>query len=289
MAKSDDSRLEIHFLVPSKDAGAIIGKEGRNIRQIRDESGANVNVAGDGSVERVVNVSGSIQNIKLATRMVASKLMELSGAENSVTVKLLIPQSQCGPIIGRGGERIKEIRETSGATINIPNESLPGSTERSVTVSGSPEVVEICVSKICEVLEEFPPRNNRPYHPGLMNAGSGPMMNMMSGQMSFSGLSRRTEQRVTLPSNVIGALIGKGGCHINEIRQFSGATVRIEEAKGNSRRSTIALSGTPEAVSCATFLINARISASKQAANRAGGDNNDRGRNRERRQRNDDY
>lgn len=57
---------------------------------------------------------------------------------------------------------------------------------------------------------------------------------------------------------VIGSLIGKGGCHINEIRQFSGATVQVEESKKDSRMSDVIIAGTPEAVSCATFLINAR-------------------------------
>eukprot|EP00111_Clytia_hemisphaerica_P017339 TCONS_00051311-protein len=90
-------------------------------------------------------------------------------------------------------------------------------------------------------------------------------VSVMSGQLSLQGLSRRSEQRVRLPSNVIGSLIGKGGCHINEIRQFSGATVQIEENKKDSRMSDVVIAGTPEAVSCATFLINARISAGRNA------------------------
>ena len=99
---------------------------------------------------------------------------------------------------------------------------------------------------------------------------------------------------------VIGTLIGKGGCHINEIRReyflhenlswittltlpwclsscfvepiimcllshfyrrFSGANVQIEEAKGNGRTCTVSVSGSPEAVSAANFLINARYLA----------------------------
>ena len=42
-------------------------------------------------------------------------------------------------------------------------------------------------------------------------------------------------------------------------RQFSGATVQIEENKKDSRMSDVVIAGTPEAVSCATFLINARL------------------------------
>ena len=46
--------------------------------------------------------------------------------------------------------------------------------------------------------------------------------------------------------------------HIFLSRRFSGANVQIEEAKGNGRRCNVSLSGTPEAVSAANFLINAR-------------------------------
>jgi len=104
-------------------------------------------------------------------------------------------------------------------------------------------------------------------------------MSVMSGQLSLQGLSRRSEQRVRLPSNVIGSLIGKGGCHINEIRQFSGATVQVEENKKDSRMSDVVIAGTPDAVSCATFLINARISAGRQATKnrRMGASNNNGG------------
>lgn len=281
-----DDRIELHFIILSQDAGGIIGREGRNIRQMRDESGANINIVGGTGVERILNFKGSSSQVKSAVQMTAEKLQEISSNGNSenippVTMRLLVPNSQCGPLIGKGGQRIKEIREASGATITIPSETLPGSSERSVTLAGSPDSLGNCIGKICEVFEEFPPRqNNVQYYPHMFGRSMGPpQLSVMSGQLSLQGLSRRSEQRVRLPSNVIGSLIGKGGCHINEIRQFSGATVQIEENKKDTRMCDVVIAGTPEAVSCATFLINARISAGRQAIKnrRMGGDRNDRG------------
>lgn len=267
-----DDRMELHFIILSQDAGGIIGREGRNIRQIRDESGANINISGSPGVERILNIKGTKKEIKLAVTMVAQKLQEiLSGAKTEYappcTMRLLVPNSQCGPLIGKGGSRIKEIRETSGATITIPSETLPGSTERSVTIAGSTDALGDCIAKICEVFEEYPARqNNVQFYPHMYSQSLGPpQLSVMTGQLSLQGLSRRSEQKVRLPSNVIGSLIGKSGCHINEIRQFSGAIVQIEESKKDSRMSDVIISGTPEAVSCATFLINARISAGRQA------------------------
>ncbi|XP_057293005.1 poly(rC)-binding protein 1-like [Hydractinia symbiolongicarpus] len=268
-----EEKLELHFIILSQDAGGIIGREGRNIRQMRDESGANINISGSAGVERILNIKGTASEIKAAVHMTSEKLQEVSSTGTSdyvppVTMRLLVPNSQCGPLIGKGGTRIKEIREISGATITIPSETLPGSSERSVTLAGSPEALGNCVAKICEVFEEFPARqNNVQYYPHMFPRSMGPpQVSMMSGQLSFTGLSRRSEQRVRLPSSVIGSLIGKGGCHINEIRQFSGATVQVEESKKDNRMSDVIIAGTPEAVSCATFLINARISAGRQAS-----------------------
>ena len=225
-------------------------------------------------MERILNIKGSINSIKLAVTMVAQKLQEIAaGAAKAdyappCTMRLLVPNSQCGPLIGKGGSRIKEIREASGATITIPTETLPGSTERSVTIAGSTDALGECIAKICDVFEEFPARhNNVQFFPQMYPQAMGhpPQLSVMTGQLSLQGLSRRSEQKVRLPSNIIGSLIGKGGCHINEIRQFSGATVQVEESKKDSRMSDVIIGGTPEAVSCATFLINARISAGRQA------------------------
>lgn len=41
-----------------------------------------------------------------------------------VTLRLIIPASQCGSLIGKGGAKIKEIREITGATIQVASEML---------------------------------------------------------------------------------------------------------------------------------------------------------------------
>lgn len=35
-----------------------------------------------------------------------------------VTLRLIVPASQCGSLIGKGGAKIKEIREVSSRTLN---------------------------------------------------------------------------------------------------------------------------------------------------------------------------
>ncbi|XP_014866816.1 PREDICTED: poly(rC)-binding protein 3-like [Poecilia mexicana] len=71
-----------------------------------------------------------------------------------VTLRLVIPASQCGSLIGKGGSKIKEIRETTGAQVQVAGDLLPNSTEREVTISGGQDAIIQCVKLICTVILE---------------------------------------------------------------------------------------------------------------------------------------
>jgi len=71
-----------------------------------------------------------------------------------ITFRLIVPASQCGSLIGKGGSKIKEIREVTGASVQVASEMLPNSTERAVTISGSSEAVTSCVFHVCVVMSE---------------------------------------------------------------------------------------------------------------------------------------
>ncbi|CRK96034.1 CLUMA_CG009473, isoform B, partial [Clunio marinus] len=71
------------------------------------------------------------------------------------------------------------------------------------------------------------------------------------------------QHEMTVPNDLIGCIIGKGGTKIAEIRQISGAMIRIsncEEREGGNTDRTITISGNPDAVALAQYLINMRIS-----------------------------
>lgn len=68
--------------------------------------------------------------------------------------KLIVPATQCGSIIGKGGSKIKEIRETSGASIQVASDMLPNSTERTVTITGNPDTITQCIYQVCLILME---------------------------------------------------------------------------------------------------------------------------------------
>lgn len=71
-----------------------------------------------------------------------------------ITLRLIVPASQCGSLIGKGGSKIKEIREVTGVSIQVASDMLPNSTERAVTISGTGEAITQCIYHICNVMLE---------------------------------------------------------------------------------------------------------------------------------------
>jgi polyribonucleotide nucleotidyltransferase len=64
---------------------------------------------------------------------------------------------------------------------------------------------------------------------------------------------------MSIPNDLIGCIIGKGGAKINEIRQLSGATIKISNSEEGSKDRAVAISGTPESINLAQYLINTSI------------------------------
>ncbi|NXK03933.1 PCBP4 protein, partial [Herpetotheres cachinnans] len=139
-------------------------------------SSARITISEGSCPERITTITGSTDAVFRAVSMIAFKLEEDLGAgsdgaaagRSPVTLRLVIPASQCGSLIGKAGTKIREIRESTGAQVQVAGDLLPNSTERAVTVSGVPDTIIQCVRQICAVILESPPKGATiPYHPGL--------------------------------------------------------------------------------------------------------------------------
>lgn len=89
-------------------------------------------------------------------RQLTAMLQDMQALPNGVgkppiTMRLIVPATQCGSLIGKGGSKIKEIREATGASIQVASEMLPNSTERAVTLSGSADSIILCMQTVCQV------------------------------------------------------------------------------------------------------------------------------------------
>nr|XP_033786532.1 poly(rC)-binding protein 3-like isoform X3 [Geotrypetes seraphini] len=322
--------LTIRLLMHGKEVGSIIGKKGETVKKMREESGARINISEGSCPERIVTITGPTDAIFKAFSMIALKFEEDINASmtNStvtskppVTLRLVVPASQCGSLIGKGGSKIKEIRESTGAQVQVAGDMLPNSTERAVTISGTPDAIIQCVKQICVVMLESPPKGATiPYRPKpasapiifaggqvradtiLASAGNHTVLAQpqpapafaIQGQYAiphpdltklhqlamqhtpftplgqttpgFPGLDANTptsSHELTIPNDLIGCIIGRQGSKINEIRQMSGAQIKIANATEGSGERQVTITGSPANISLAQYLINASLEMAK--------------------------
>ncbi|XP_065108267.1 poly(rC)-binding protein 3 isoform X8 [Paramisgurnus dabryanus] len=297
--------LTIRLLMHGKEVGSIIGKKGETVKKMREESGARINISEGNCPERIVTITGPTDAIFKAFAMIAYKFEEdiINSMSNSpatskppVTLRLVVPASQCGSLIGKGGSKIKEMRESTGAQVQVAGDMLPNSTERAVTISGTPEAIIQCVKQICVVMLESPPKGATiPYRPKPATTPvifSGGQAYTIQGQYAiphpdltklhqlamqqtpFTPLGQTTPafpgldasppastHELTIPNDLIGCIIGRQGTKINEIRQMSGAQIKIANAMEGSSERQITITGTPANISLAQYLINARLTS----------------------------
>ncbi|XP_063789376.1 poly(rC)-binding protein 3 isoform X18 [Pseudophryne corroboree] len=293
--------LTIRLLMHGKEVGSIIGKKGETVKKMREESGARINISEGNCPERIVTITGPTDAIFKAFAMIAYKFEEdiINSMSNStatskppVTLRLVVPASQCGSLIGKGGSKIKEIRESTGAQVQVAGDMLPNSTERAVTISGTPDAIIQCVKQICVVMLEAysiqgqyaiphpdqltklhqlamqqtpftPLGQTTPAFPGekLPLHSSEEAQNLMGQSAGMDASAQASTHELTIPNDLIGCIIGRQGTKINEIRQMSGAQIKIASAMEGSAERQISITGSPANISLAQYLINARLTS----------------------------
>ncbi|KAJ3077815.1 hypothetical protein HK102_004948, partial [Quaeritorhiza haematococci] len=327
--------MSMRALITTKEAGIIIGKSGRNVAEIRENSGAKVTVSEQvpGAHERILTITGPLDTVAKAFSLVALKMVEEQQTTMDVkarhtAVRVLVPHSRMGSVIGKQGLKIKEIQDASGARVTASEEILPQSTERTVTVQGVVDSIHIATYHIGLVLQEHQERSagTIPYKPQPMRGGPphqygpggppgygghpapppsphppggyyggppngpGPMggmgmphprgppgpphmgMGMGGGPPMMAPPGAVQMQQIFIPNEMVGAIIGKGGSKINEIRHLSGCQIKIAEPSGASAERLVTITGTPEANQMALYLLYSRLEAEKARLGGRGSD-----------------
>uniref|UniRef100_H3CQ29 Heterogeneous nuclear ribonucleoprotein K n=1 Tax=Tetraodon nigroviridis TaxID=99883 RepID=H3CQ29_TETNG len=223
-SRNADEMVELRILLQSKNAGAVIGKGGKNIKALRtDVSTPAQHTCADTKMvpDRILSVNASIETIgKILLKIIPtleevsttafSSLVDLradgpayllfyqhySGIDFDSELRLLIHQSLAGGIIGVKGAKIKELRENTQTTIKLFQECCPHSTDRVVLVGGKPERVIECIKVILELVSETPIKGRaQPYDPNFYDEtydyGGFTMMFEDRGRRPISGFPIR--------------------------------------------------------------------------------------------------
>uniref|UniRef100_A0A452S4P2 Poly(rC) binding protein 4 n=1 Tax=Ursus americanus TaxID=9643 RepID=A0A452S4P2_URSAM len=290
-------------------------------------SSARITISEGSCPERITTITGSTAAVFHAVSMIAFKLDEdlcaapANGGNVSrppVTLRLVIPASQCGSLIGKAGTKIKEIREVRRRRGMLPSGSggragLQGWTESS-RMSGCIYLGAVGralgiqgpwgdpggldgpdrASPICAF--QSPPKGATiPYHPSLslgtvlLSANQGfsvqgqygavtpaevTKLQQLSGHaVPFASPSMvpgewpcRRRQGRHPRGQLIGCVIGRQGSKISEIRQMSGAHIKIgNQAEGAGERH-VTITGSPVSIALAQYLITACLETAKSTS-----------------------
>ncbi|KRG00745.1 RNA-binding protein Nova-1 isoform X10 [Drosophila mojavensis] len=168
-----DTTFHMKILVPAVASGAIIGKGGETIASLQKDTGARVKMSKShdfypGTTERVCLITGSVEGIMTVVDFIMDKIREKpdlttkiidaeskQAQERDKQVKILVPNSTAGMIIGKGGAFIKQIKEESGSYVQISQKPKDVSLqERCITIIGDKEnnknACKMILSKIVE-------------------------------------------------------------------------------------------------------------------------------------------
>ncbi|KAI0780427.1 hypothetical protein BD413DRAFT_600053 [Trametes elegans] len=298
------ANIHMRCLIVTQDASIIIGKGGSHVNEIREKSGARVVVSESipGNPERVLNVSGPLDAVSKAFGLIVRRINDepfdkpsVPGSR-AVTIKFMIPNSRMGSVIGKGGTKIKEIQEASGARLNASETMLPGSTERLLSVSGVADAIHIATYYIGNILieanERMPTTHNSSYRPTSYSSSSSTRSRQpYTGSSYVTGYTQQNPypvapgaapaqlqtQQIYIPNDLVGCIIGKGGAKINEIRQMSASQIKIMEPgavgvgmngapapAGSEGERLVVITGQPANIQMAVQLLYSRLEQEKQ-------------------------
>eukprot|EP00343_Euplotes_focardii_P009367 CAMPEP_0205825084 /NCGR_PEP_ID=MMETSP0206-20130828/23865_1 /ASSEMBLY_ACC=CAM_ASM_000279 /TAXON_ID=36767 /ORGANISM="Euplotes focardii, Strain TN1" /LENGTH=366 /DNA_ID=CAMNT_0053123815 /DNA_START=26 /DNA_END=1126 /DNA_ORIENTATION=- len=174
--QQDSQPITVTLLVPEPAVPGLIGRGGAVINVIKAACGCELSFAKrETSVNnhRMLYTTGSIAGISLAV-LVSTGLMQQAGCAPSIGI--VVADSCAGAVIGKGGENLKSLRETTGCSVTLTKrqESHPALGGRSLTFShpdAPPAIAEGCYRILR--LDEFssPPRHHGGAGAGMFGFG----------------------------------------------------------------------------------------------------------------------
>ena len=220
-------------MVDSNLVGLIIGRDGENLKRVELETSTRVQFMAAGpdgtSQQRPCKITGTRAAREHAKAEIARMIDEnareramqdrsqstskqaagqqanlRSGADQDST-QMMVPNRTVGLIIGRHGETIRDLQERSGCHVSIAKEDKSVNGLRPVNLIGSKAAAAVAKELILEIVDS----DNK----GLGQAGQevqGPPRHAQSVPMPMENPNQKIDDSITVPSDAVGMIIGKG-------------------------------------------------------------------------------
>lgn len=237
----------VSLIVPASQAGVVIGKAGKTIRELRDSSGAVIKVNEHTGVyalsgDRVLQITGSEEKIGTAVKEVAALLRNrppkepLQALENTAGPTNAVTVVSYDAITGPQAPQVY-------AAAGLPPWSYPTAPLHLGLPAGLPPITGIPGMVLTGVMDGKGKRRR------------------LSGSSNSPGVELAVKVEMRIDRSSIGAVLGRGGNTIANIRAISAAGIKIHNTDTGDR--LIEISGNQTQVSAAQSLIQACILSGK--------------------------
>uniref|UniRef100_A0A8C7XIT8 Insulin-like growth factor 2 mRNA binding protein 2a n=1 Tax=Oryzias sinensis TaxID=183150 RepID=A0A8C7XIT8_9TELE len=216
-----NEEIPLKILAHNSLVGRLIGKEGRNLKKIEEETGTKITIS-------------SLQDLTICN------------PERTITVKGSL--EACCKAQVEIMKKLKEAYENDIAAINQQANLIPGLNLNALGIfsSGLPVLPPAAGSR-----GAVPPMPPAGYNPFLSHSSH---LSGLYGVPPTSAIPHQhsaPEQEVVylfIPTQAVGALIGKKGQHIKQLAHFAGASIKIAPAESpDVTERMVIITGTPEA------------------------------------------
>lgn len=274
---------------------------GSNVAKIRESTGvkAGVSKSVQGIPDRVLTISGTLQGVAKAYSLIANTLSQTLPANNMhmIHLRLLVSHNLMGSVIGRQGVKIKQIQDTWGVRMVASKTLLPQSTERIIEIKGTVDGIYSAILDMGRCLMEDKDRaygtilynpikasqvaqntaatvtatttNTNTTTTAPQNSNYSPSSSKHHHQQQQPAVrlddSTIRTQNISIPADMVGCIIGKGGAKIAEIRRLSGSRISIAKMPHDETGERMfTIQGTPEANERALYLLYEQLENEKE-------------------------
>lgn len=275
----------MRLLIPHILIGSIIGKGGVRIREIQEASNAKLNASDTmlpNSGERSLVVLGVADAVHIAVYYVAQTLVEqLTERFGGPAASQYATRSGTAANVVPGGMSVQPyVPQPAGGQYNYPdNYRRQAHPAQRTPVHGQHPQYGVHGQAPQQAYGQpsmpygagsparghygAPTPQPGPYgghHAAAPVAhGHGAVPNQPPVQVPGQPLT----QQIYIPNDMVGAIIGKGGAKINEIRQLSGSVIKINEPTDNSNERLVTITGTQECNQMALYMLYSRLESEK--------------------------
>ncbi|KZF24371.1 KH domain RNA binding protein [Xylona heveae TC161] len=277
----------LRLLIPHILIGSIIGKQGVRIREIQEASGARLNASDSClplSTERSLVVLGVADAVHIATYYVASTLVEQLTERFGGPAASAYATRSGGPagVVPGGMQVVPYVPQPAGGHYGHPDTFKRHAGHAAARTPANAYGMPYIHGQAPQQAAAAPLHYGGSPQVGYAGAGphqphaaahmataasahAGPAAAAAGGANPMTGMmpGQPLTQQIFIPNDMVGAIIGKGGAKINEIRQLSGSVIKINEPQDNSNERLVTITGTQECNQMALYMLYSRLESEK--------------------------